>query len=298
MPQPGIFAQGSRYHHHLELDLLPEAGDHDLRRALAALLDPVGPPGEYNQVVGFGAAVWSRLAPDDLPAGLHELAPLSAPGRILPAIPHDVWVWVHAGGSDVSLDAARHAAGALKQVARVVTDQPAFIYRQSRDLTGFEDGTENPPPKQAPAVALVPDGQPGEGGSHALVIRFVHDLEAFGRLDIDGQEAVFGRTKPNSTEIAARPADSHISRVQIEAGGEELEILRRSASYGNTSELGLMFVAFSADAARYEVMLAHMYGAGEGADGLADRLLSYTQAQSGALYFAPSLDALVKLIGS
>lgn len=194
-------------------------------------------------------------------------------------------------------DHARAAVAAVSDVARLAAEQVGFTYRDGRDVTGFVDGTANPPTRRAADVALVPAGEPGEGGSHVLAMRWVHDLGAFNRLAVEEQQRVIGRTKADSVELpeAAKPATAHIARVTIEAGGEELKILRRSVPYGTVEEHGLYFVAFSADPLRYERMLARMFGtAGDGAH---DRLIDFSRPVSGAYYFAPSINALNELAG-
>jgi putative iron-dependent peroxidase len=164
------------------------------------------------------------------------------------------------------------------------------VYRDSRDLTGFVDGTENPPVEEAHDVAIVPSGQKGAGGSHVVAMRWVHDLTSFHALTRAEQEGTIGRTKPDSVELDDKPATAHISRVVIEEDGEELEIYRRSVPYGRVAELGLYFIAFSADPSRYHKMLARMFGTTS--DGVHDRLTDFTRPVSGSFYFAPSLDAL------
>lgn len=128
-------------------------------------------------------------------------------------------------------------------------------------------------------------------------MRWVHDLEAFHRLPVQEQERVIGRTKGDSVELsdAAKPPTAHIARVTVEAGGEELQIFRRSVPYGTVTEHGLYFVAFSADPSRYDRMLARMFGTD--GDGVHDRLTDFSRPVSGAYYFAPSINALNDLAG-
>jgi porphyrinogen peroxidase len=143
----------------------------------------------------------------------------------------------------------------------------------------------------------VPPGHSGEGGSHVLVMRWVHDLTAFERLSVEEQQQVIGRTKSDSVELSKeeKPPTAHISRVEVSAGGHELEIFRRSVPYGSTREHGLYFVAFSAERLRFDVMLARMFGNAE--DGLRDRLTDFSHPVSGAYYFAPSQNALREVGG-
>jgi len=292
-PQPGIFAQGTRSQYHLEFDLLPNVDPPEVAVALSSLREPLVTAGGTNIVVGVRGSLWQRIAPDDAPANLHDFAGVDGDGRSVPSTPHDLWVWLHGTGPDVLLDNARSVVAALAPAAKLAHEEPCFVYLDSRDLTGFIDGTENPPVEDGPEVAIVPDGQPGAGGSHVITMKWVHDLAAFHELALEDQEAVIGRTKLDSQERDDKPDTAHISRVVVEDDqGEELEIYRRSAPYGRITELGLYFVAFSADPTRFEIMLNRMFGV---TDGIHDRLTDFTKPVSGAFYFAPSLDALKKL---
>lgn len=296
-PQPGIFAEGTRAHHHLEFACRGAPDGAAARAAVAAAVaagEEHRSTGGTNLVAGFGAALWATLAPGRLPAGLRPFDPVGPPGRGVPATQRDVWVWLHGSSPDLLFDVARGVTAALAPVADLALEQPGWTYRDSRDLTGFVDGTENPPVTEAPAVALVPEGRPGAGGSHVFTSRWVHDLDRFGALPVAEQERVVGRSKPDSEELAAKPPTAHISRVVVTENGEELEIYRRSTPYGTVAEAGLYFVAFSADVARFDRMLARMYGV---ADGVADALTEYSRPVSGSYFFAPSLDDLAALAG-
>ena len=295
-PQPGIFAQGTRSHYHLEFDLRADATDDEIVAALHGLREPPVTAGGSNIVVGFGPALWRRLQPSDAPAELAPFTPIEGHGGGAPATQHDVWVWTHGTGEDVELDVARGVATALAPVATLAAEQPCFVYLDSRDLTGFIDGTENPPVEEAFEVALVPDGQAGAGGAFVLAQRWVHDLGKFHAQDQAAQEGTIGRTKPDSIELDDKPETAHISRVVIEEDGEELELYRRSTPYGRVGELGLYFLAFSADPSRFTKMLRRMFdSAGEGVH---DHLVDFTTPVSGAFYFAPSLDALDGILPS
>jgi len=295
-PQPGIFAQGTRSHYHLEFDLRADATDGAVVSALGGLREPAVTAGGSNIVVGFGAQLWRRLRPDDAPAALQPFREVSGDGRVAPATQHDLWVWAHGTGEDVELDVARAVTVALAPAFVLAAEQPCFVYKDSRDLSGFVDGTENPPVERALDVALVADGEVGEGGAYAMTQRWVHDLGVFHSWTLADQEAAFGRTKLDSIELDDKPATAHISRVVIEEDGEELEIYRRSTPYGRVGELGLYFVAFSADPSRFDRMLARMFGTS--GDGVFDTITDFTHPVSGSYYFAPSLDALDGLLPS
>jgi putative iron-dependent peroxidase len=299
--QYGIFAEGTRAQHHLELQLRDGAtADAVARALLGARLANVQhrTNGGTNLVIGFGPAMWS-LFPEALPtlavspfpgydndeAGLHA-----------PSTQQDLWVWVHGPSNDLVIDVVRGVVKALDPVAVVTLDLPAFVYHDSRDLTGFIDGTANPFLDDAPTEAVVGDDRPGAGGCYAMTMRFVHDLDAFDALPVPEQEQVFGRTKADSVELAAadKPADSHIGRAEVEDDdGEELVVYRRSVPWARATEQGLHFVSFGADTDRFDLQLRTMYGLA--GDGLTDRLLRYTTPTTGSFWFCPSVEALEQI---
>ena len=291
-PQPGIFAQGAPAQYHLEFDCTSKDAA-AVGAATARLREPAVTAGGVNLVVGFGPDLWRALAPEDAPANLHDFAPIAGVHPV-PATQHDVYLWLHGAGPDVVFNAARAVGAALADVATLASEQPSFVFLDSRDLTGFVDGTENPPVHDAHLVAIVADG-PGAGGSAVLVQRWVHDLGRFHALNLSEQEAVIGRTKADSTELAddTKPPTAHIARVVVEADGEELEIYRRSTPFGSLREHGLQFLAFSADPTRFDAMLARMFGVS--GDALHDQLTDFSRPVTGAHYFVPSLEALAKL---
>jgi putative iron-dependent peroxidase len=297
LPQFGIFAQGTHAHHFLEFDLRPGVTPTQAVASFRRLRAPEVSSGGVNVVVAFGADAWREVAPSLAPASLGRFREVAGPGGVAPATQHDAWLWISGSDPDVTWEHARAAATAVDDVALVAAERACFTYRDGRDLTGFVDGTENPPIRLAPDVALVPPGQPGAGGSHVLAMRWVHDLDAFHRLPVAEQERVIGRHKADSVELSddEKPPTAHIARVVIEEDGEELELFRRSVPYGTVDEHGLYFVAFSADPTRYDRMLTRMYG--NDADGVHDRLLDFSRAVSGAYYFAPSLNDLRELVG-
>lgn len=293
-PQPGIFAVGTRSHHHVEFDLSGEVADLGARiRRIKAGADTVT---GVNLVVGFGPQAWAGLAPDDRPADLIPFEPVvGADGFTMPATQHDLWLWAHGNGPDGVLDILRAAAAELEGVASIAAEQVSFVYHSSQDLTGFEDGTENPSIDEAPVVATIPTGQPAAGGSIVLVQRWVHDLVGFARLAVEEQEEVIGRTLVGSVELdnETQNEHSHVSRVVVEdAEGEEMDVFRRSTPFGGVGEHGLLFVAFSQDRARVQTMLERMAGSG---DGIRDRLTEFSTPTSGAWYHAPSVELLSEI---
>jgi len=297
VPQFGIFAQGTIAHEFIEFDLRPDVEMGKATAALSQLRAPSVSAGGVNLVIGFGSELWKTVAPDQAPADLAPFAPIGRiGGHHAPATQHDFWLWVSGSSQDVVFEHARAAVKMLAEVANVASEQPCFVHRDSRDLTGFIDGTANPMTHEAPIAALVPEGRPGAGGSHVLVMRWVHNLDAFEALPVKEQEQVIGRSKPSSVEMTgdALPPDAHIARVQInDEAGEEIPIYRRSVPYGTVAEHGLYFVAFAADRTRFDRMLGRMFVTD--ADRVHDHLMDFSRPVTGSFYFAPSLTCLAEL---
>lgn len=294
--QQGIFAQGTRAHYQLEFDVRPEASVDEIRTALRCLREPSVTSGGLNIVVGFGPDLLRRLVPDDAPASFRPFAEIDGPAGRAPATQRDIWIWFHGTGHDIVLDAARFVSAGLSPVARLALEQPGFVYHDSRDVTGFIDGTANPPVAEAHDVAVIPDGDVGAGGSFVIAIRWVHDLAKFHALPESEQEGVFGRTKRDSIEMTddVKPPNAHIARVEVDDdSGEEIEIFRRSVPYGTVAEMGLYFIAFSASITRYDIMLARMFGTS--GDGLSDHLMAFTKPVTGSFFFAPSVEVLATI---
>src|SRR5262249_52252053 len=173
--------------------------------------------GGVNLVVGFRPSLWARVAPEDAPAGVidFERDVQGVDGYTMPATQHDLWLWVAGHAYHAVFDVTREAIQTLAPVAQLATEVAGWTYKESRGLTGFIDGTENPSLSEAPEVALISDGPPGAGGSIVLVQQWLHDAAAFDVLPVDEQEKVIGRTKQASIELTedVRGAQSHVSRT-------------------------------------------------------------------------------------
>jgi putative iron-dependent peroxidase len=291
--QAGIFALGDAAHGFFEFRLREGADPAALVRAVADLRPPHTTVGGANLVVGFRPELWRSAAPSDAPRGVTGFnADLrGAHGYAMPATQADVWVWIAAAAYDIVFDLGKTTIAELAGLATLVREMTGWSYRHSRDLTGFEDGTENPTLYEAPEIALVADGAPGAGGSVLLFQQWRHDAVAWSALPEPEQEKVIGRTKPDSIELAgdAMPPDSHVSRTTLEQGGEELKIFRRNVPYGDVTEHGTLFIGFSAEQGRLQRMLEQMAGTDGGPR---DALTRFSTPLTGAYYFVPSVQAL------
>ena len=249
-----------------------------------------------NGVVGFGLEMWTRCSPGGRPDGLREFETIWGEPKSAPATGGDVFFHVNSDRIDLNYEVMRRVTRPVVSLLDVIEESPCSRYLDSRDLTGFIDGTENPQGDEARAeTALIADGE-FAGGSFVFAQRYRHDLARWSQLQVDEQEKIIGRTKPDSIELPddEKPPTAHISRVVIEEDGEELEIVRHSMPYHSLpGENGLVFVAYTRDLDIIEKMLLRMFGHGD--DGLHDHLMDYTTPVSGAMFFAPSLPLLARL---
>jgi putative iron-dependent peroxidase len=192
----------------------------------------------------------------------------------------------------VVFDVARAAIDELRLLASVGEETSSWPYRHDRDLTGFIDGSENPTLIEAPGLVLIPEGDPGAGGTILLLQKWVHEASAWESLPVSEQQLVIGRTKSDSVELEDKPADSHVASTDQDRFGK---IFRRNMPYGTVTEHGTMFVGFSSEQRPLATMLESMAGL---AGGARDALTRYTRPLTGAYYFIPSTDALRRIAGA
>jgi porphyrinogen peroxidase len=282
--QGGIFALGTASHAYLEFDASGASGE--LVRAIASLREPRTTMGGVNLVAGFRPELWR-----DAPAGLEGFNAnlVGKDGFTMPATQHDAVLWLSGSAYDVVFETARGAIAELRGLATLVEETSSWPYMHDRDLTGFIDGTENPSLMDAPELVLVPQGQPGAGGTILLLQKWVHDAPEWEALSDAEQEAVIGRRKSDSVELEDKQDDSHVASTDQDVFGK---IFRRNMPYGTVSDHGTMFVGFSADQRPLAAMLESMAGID---DGTPDALTRYTTPLTGAYYFVPSTEALRRL---
>ena len=271
----------------------------DLLPDLAGLRRSVGfraPDARLSCVVGIGAALWDRLFDAPRPAGLHPFRELRGPVHTAPSTPGDLFFHIRADRLDMCFELARLIVDRLGSGVRVVDEVHGFKSFDERDLLGFVDGTENPEGRAAAAAVLIGDEDPEHaGGSYLIVQKYLHDLEAWNALTVEQQEAAVGRTKLDDIEFADedKAPDSHLTLNVIEdEEGEQLQIMRFNMPFGRagSGEFGTYYVAYAATPAVTEEMLDNMFLGKGGATH--DRLLDFSTALTGNLYFVPNADFL------
>lgn len=287
-PQASIFAPLARCHRHLEYKL---AGTADAA-ALRPLINAVNAmPGV---VIGFGYAAWQQLQQEP-PAQLKAFTTIGA----APSTQADLWLWIAGDSHSEVLDRSLALHGLVAAQAQLVREIDGQQYHQSRDLSGFEDGSGNPKTDEArQQAACIPAGETGVGGCYVLTQQWQHNLPAFNAVPQQEQEGIIGRTKADSIELRgdAMPASSHVSRTDVNVAGVAQKVWRRSVPWGGVETNGLYFVGFACELSRLEIQLERMFGLTD--DGIKDRLTEFSTAISSSWWFAPSQDQLASLTQS
>lgn len=258
-----------------------------------------------NLVVGFGPTLLKDLT-TDIPNDFQKyetFKSIDGSGKEAKGTQEELVFWINHDDKGAVWKAQYDFRNSLEGHMRVARETPTFIFGASLDMTGFTDGTGNPEAKDDVKVAVVPEGQPGAGGSHFIAQRWIHDLKSFNAQSIEEQEGVFGRTKADSTRLDVQPAHSHISHVELRDGAtadatkpKRHEISRRSTPYafpapptGGDGVVGLYFIGFCKDQAPLRERMQSMYGMnGE----VRDKLTDFSNPASGSFYFAPSEEML------
>jgi putative iron-dependent peroxidase len=264
----------------------------ELRRSVGFRI----PAGGLTCVVGVGAQAWDRLFGRPRPAGLHPFRPLAGPSHTAPATPGDLLFHLRARRLDLCFELAQLLVARLRGIARVVDEVHGFRSFDERDLLGFVDGTANPDGKAARASVLIGDEDPDfVGGSYVVVQHYLHDLDAWNALSVEEQERVIGRTKLNDVELPdeEKPADSHVAlNTIVDPDGDQHQILRFNMPFGRigAGEFGTYFIGYVRTPWVIERMLENMF-LGDPA-GNHDRILDFSTAVTGNLFFIPTADFL------
>jgi porphyrinogen peroxidase len=271
----------------------------DLLGDVAGLSRSVGfrvPDGELQCVVGIGSALWDRLFAGARPRRLHPFAEITGARHTAVATPGDLLFHLRARQMDLCFAMAAALMKRLAGRADVVDETHGFKYFDERDLLGFVDGTENPTGTAAIAAAMIGAEDPDFiGGSYVIVQKYLHDLAAWEVISVEEQERVIGRTKLDDIELsdAAKPMNSHVAlNTIVGEDGEERQIMRDNMPFGTVGdgEFGTYFIGYAADPTVTEQMLGNMFVGRP--PGNYDRILDFSTAITGSLFFVPSADLL------
>jgi putative iron-dependent peroxidase len=268
---------------------------------LAALLRAVGfrePAENLSCIMAFGSEAWDRIFGQPRPAELHQFREIRAGARHAVATPGDLLFHIRAERMDLCFELAGRIMDQLGGAVSPVDEVHGFRYFDNRDLLGFVDGTENPGGLQAVEATIIGDEDPPfAGGSYVIVQKYLHDLAGWNALPTETQERIIGRTKLSDIELddTVKPSWAHAALTVIEEGGQEIKIVRHNMAFGKAGkgEFGTYFIGYSRSPRTIEQMLENMFVGRP--PGNYDRILDFSRAVTGNLFFVPSatfLDAV------
>jgi porphyrinogen peroxidase len=249
-------------------------------------------------VVGFGSDAWDQLFGAPRPANLHPFREIRGGTRHAVSTPGDLLFHIRAKRMDLCFELAMQIMARLGDAVSPVDEVHGFRYFDDRDLMGFVDGTENPRGDAAvDAVFVGEEDAAFTGGSYVIVQKYLHDLEGWNALSTETQERIIGRTKLSDIELddSIKPASAHNALTTIVEDGKEVKILRDNMPFGRAAhgEFGTYFIGYSRSPHTIEQMLENMFIGRP--PGNYDRLLDFSRAVTGSLFFAPPVTYLEAL---
>jgi porphyrinogen peroxidase len=261
---------------------------------LAALLRAVGfrdLEAGLSCVLGFGSEVWDRLFGPPRPAELHPFREIRAGARHAVSTPGDLLFHIRAKRMDLCFELATQILERIGDAVTPVDEVHGFRYFDDRDLLGFVDGTENPTGQAAIDAVVIGEEDPEfAGGSYVIVQKYLHDLKGWNSLSTEAQELIIGRAKLSDIELddSTKPTSAHNALTTIVEDGKEIKILRDNMPFGQAAqgEFGTYFIGYSRSPRTIEQMLENMFIGRP--PGNYDRILDFSRAVTGNLFFVPS----------
>jgi len=242
-------------------------------------------------VMGIGSEAWDRLFGDPRPAELHPFREVRAGSRHAVSTEGDLLFHIRAKRMDLCFEMAMQIMARLGDAVSAVDEVHGFRYFDDRDLLGFVDGTENPRGDAVIEAALI--GQEDAafaGGSYVIVQKYLHDLDGWNGLSTEAQERILGRTKLSDIELedSIKPTSAHNALTTITENGKELKIVRDNMPFGQVGpgEFGTYFIGYCRTPRVTEQMIGNMFVGRP--PGNYDRLLDFSRAVTGTLFFVPS----------
>jgi putative iron-dependent peroxidase len=272
---------------------------HDLFADLSGLARTVSfrsLEGGLAVVAGVGSSAWDRLFAGPRPAELHPFEDLDGDPHQAAGTPGDLLFHIRSATMDLCWEVASLVVGRLAGAATVVDEVHGFRYFDERDLLGFVDGTENPTGQAAESAVTIGDEDPAfAGGSYVIVQKYLHDMAGWDALSVEEQEQVIGRAKLSNVEMddEVKPSNSHVAlNTIIDPDGTQRQILRENMPFGSlgAGEFGTYFIGYAATPSVTELMLQRMFLGDP--PGNYDRILDFSTAVTGGLFFVPTADFL------
>ena len=288
--QPGIFEPVPPVARYVLFTLADRSIDAAAIKAALTRLTPLVDGSDV--VVGIGPSLVKALGAE-IP-NLHEYPDFSTGELKVPVTPGTLWCWLR--GSDLGdlLHVTRKVQKALSPAFNVrhVLDTFRHGWKEgghAHDLTGFEDGTENPEGEAAEAAAFAHGmGEGIDGSSYVGVQQWVHDLDAFEALEDQARDFHIGRRMSDNEELEDAPETAHVKRTAQESFDPEAFVLRRSMAWMMSMQAGLMFVAFGRSHQAFEQQMRRMTGHD---DGIVDAMFKISKPVSGSYFWCPPMRA-------
>ncbi len=249
-------------------------------------------------VVGIGSAAWDQIIGLPRPAELHPFKEIIAGTRHAVSTPGDLIFHIRSKRMDLCFELATQIMAQLGGAVSAVDEVHGFRYFDDRDLLGFVDGTENPRGGAvAEAVTISDEDAAFAGGSYVIVQKYLHNIDGWNALPTEAQEHIIGRKKLSDIELDAsvKPTSSHSSLTTITENGKQVQILRDNMPFGHAGqgEFGTYFIGYSRSPRTIEQMLENMFIGRP--PGNYDRLLDFSRAVTGNLFFVPTVTFLDSL---
>ena len=284
--QSGILAPVPRAGRYLFFSLAQPQALRDGLSRLARL------PVSETRVLGLGLDTLAALGAGAVARvpGMRQLPAMSGPGVQVPSTPFALWCWLRGDDQGDLVNNSRELEQTLAPAFRVERVVDAFRYGRGpsghgRDLTGYEDGTENPEGEAALSAALVQGRGPGlDGSSFVAVQQWRHDFAAFESMSTQAQDNMMGRRRSDNEELEDAPESAHVKRTAQEGFDPEAFVWRRSMPWAAGHDAGLMFVAFGKSLDAFEAQMRRMAGLD---DGITDALFRISQPVTGAYFWCP-----------
>jgi putative iron-dependent peroxidase len=245
-------------------------------------------------IMAFGSDAWDRIFGQPRPKDLHPFREIQGTHHAV-ATPGDILFHIRSTRMDMCFELATHIVSRLGDAVATSDEVHGFNYFDDRDLIGFVDGTENPTDQAAVEAAIIGSEDPAFiGGSYVIVQKYLHDLQAWNAVPVEQQEKIVGRTKLADIELDddVKPSYAHNALTTIEENGTQLEIVRDNMPFGDASkgEFGTYFIGYARSPQRIEQMLTNMFVGRP--PGNYDRLLDFSRAVTGSLFFVPTASFL------
>src|SRR6201997_1996983 len=246
-------------------------------------------------VMGIGSEAWDRVFGEPRPAELHPFQEIRAGSRHAVSSPGDLLFHIRAKRMDLCFELATRIMASLGDAVSAVDEVHGFRYFDDRDLLGFVDGTENPRGQAVIDAAIIgEEDRAFAGGSYVIVQKYLHDMDGWNALSTEAQERIIGRNKLSDVELndSIKPTSAHNALTTITENGREFKILRDNMPFGNAAagEFGTYFIGYCRTPRVTEQMIENMFVGRP--PGNYDRLLDFSRAATGTLFFVPSLTFL------